>query len=95
MASPPPVTSSPITLMSSSSSSAGSLTPIVTSPTSGSQFDVLLTLPPERLKQLLQTAVDTLRTADSAPQSGPPSTSVPESALLNGGIVSSIDSGEQ
>ena len=93
MSSPPPVTSSSSTSLASSSSVAAPLTTSVTSASPGSQLDVLLTLPPERLKQLLQTAVDTLRAADS--QSGPPSSSVTESALLNGGIVSSIDSGEQ
>ena len=55
-------------------------------PAVGQQIDALLSLPPERLKQLLLIAMDRLQT-DDPDSSHPSSSSVPTSALLTGGVI--------
>ena len=62
-------------------------------PAVGQQIDALLSLPPERLKQLLLIAMDRLQT-DDPDSSHPSSSSVLTSALLTGGVVPTAHSGE-
>ena len=72
---------------------AGAVLPTAPATAGPSQpVDALLSLPPDRLRQVLQQALDRAGLDDAAPR---PSSGVPGSALLNGGLSSTAASGEK
>ena len=75
---PGPLTTTPATAVTVSTS---------TLPSPGQQLDMLLNLPPERLRLLLQLAASQGPVSSDPVTSSPSSTVVPSSALLNGGIL--------